>query len=110
MRLFVTVFASFITSIVFGGVPAFVSDNIYTEAKTEVREIVESETADLIVLKHGFDRNLREGMKMIVFGEQGTGAEIILAHVTEKSSVGLILNVNGVIRTGDKAQVKTLIR
>jgi hypothetical protein len=60
----------------------------------EVAAIQQNRVADLVMLSHGYDAGLRQGMVCRVIRGQAEVAEVILVDLRLQTSVALILKVS----------------
>lgn len=76
----------------------------------EVVVVQPARVADLVLLGHGFDAGLREGMVCRVTRAGAPVAEVILVELRAHCASALILDLvpGQSIRSGDTAQVKVL--
>ncbi len=90
-------------SLVIAAVPALASSLV-------VVEIQPNRVADLVLLGHGFDAGLRQGMVCRVTRGNADIAEILLVEVRPTCSAALITSLapKQSIRTGDLATLKIL--
>jgi hypothetical protein len=81
-----------------------------TSAAASVVTVQPTRVADLIILDHGFNAGLRQGMVCRVMRGSSEVAEILLVDLRPTCSAALILNVAAKqsIRAGDTAAVKIL--
>ena len=59
----------------------------------EVAAVQQNRVADLVMLSHGYDAGLRQGMVCRVIRGQAEVAEVILVDLRSESSVALILKI-----------------
>ncbi len=76
----------------------------------EVVAVHPTRVADLVLLGHGFDAGLREGMVCRISRADATIAEVILVELRATCAAALILDLapGQSIRAGDVASVKIL--
>ena len=93
----------------FAGMPAFVSESIYSSNRAKVLAIEPNLAADLVVLEGGLDQGIRLGMLCLV--ERGTQSigELIIVESGSNCSAALILELtdNLTIQPGDVVRIKT---
>ncbi len=79
-------------------------------ASAEVVAVQPARVADLILLDHGFDAGLRQGMVCRVTRGAAEIAEIVLVELRPACSAALIVSMapRQSIRAGDRATVKVL--
>lgn len=79
-------------------------------AVAEVVAVQPAGTADLVLLSHGYDAGLRQGMVCRLLRGNSEVAEVLLVDLRPSCSAALILNVAArqSIRPGDVATIKVL--
>ena len=105
--LFGTMFAS---SAVYGEVPAFVKESLYSPNAATVAVVTPMLAADVVILNGGLEQGIRLGMVCrVTRGLQSVGEVIIIESRSDKSA-GLILELvkDSTIQAGDIARIKTI--
>jgi hypothetical protein len=105
--LFGTMFAG---SAVYGEVPAFVKESLYSPNAATVAKVTPMLAADVVILDGGLEQGIRLGMVCrVTRGLQSVG-ELIIIESRSDQSAGLILELvkDSTIQAGDIARIKTI--
>jgi hypothetical protein len=88
----------------------FTARAAFAPGSTEVVALQPGRHADLVLLGHGFDAGLRQGMVCRVSRGGSEVAEVLLVELRPTCSAALILNLapGQSIRVGDLTRVKVL--
>ena len=84
--------------------------HLHAAPAATVARVQQTRIADLVLLDHGFDAGLREGMVCKIARGATEIAEVLLVELRPTCSAALILNLapKQAIRAGDVASVKIL--
>lgn len=105
--LFGTMFAG---CAVYGEVPAFVKESLYSPNAATVAKVTPMLAADVVILDGGLEQGIRLGMVCrVTRGLQSVG-ELIIIESRSDQSAGLILELvkDFTIQAGDIARIKTI--
>ena len=88
----------------------FTARSAVVAGSAQVVTVQPSRVADLVLLGHGFDAGLRQGMVCRVTRGTTDIAEVLLVELRTTCSAALILNLspNQSIHAGDLARIKVL--
>ena len=78
---------------VYGGIPAFVSESIYSPNKARIKTIDSNLVADLVILDGGLEQGFRLGMLCSVERRTYPIGELIIIKSESNCSAALILNL-----------------
>lgn len=90
--------------------PAFIFGGFHASNRGDVLGVYSASTADLVLLRGGYDAGFRNGMVCVVEDQEETVAEMLLVDVRHNCAAALITNLEDgqVIEAGHQVRIKAV--